>query len=147
MTDQTYTGAQLTAALDTTKRHVCQAAGDPGVDDVFAVIRDALPAIDPAGLYTVADFAAMLNAAADELHTDDYENDDTIWADDVANLAVNCAGYLLEHPGAELAEIIPAQYTDVDPDFDDLPEGAQAPERGSGAWNDAVTGKVMGWVA
>jgi hypothetical protein len=147
---ETYSGAQLRTALATTEQRIYEAAGDPGVDDVFYPMRDSL-VIDGAASYTSGEFSAMLNAAADGVTDFDYEDSDVIWTQDVANLTVNVAGYLLEHPGAELDEIIPASYaidfSEDDLDFDDLPEDAEIPAKGSPAWNAALTEKVCGWVA
>jgi hypothetical protein len=146
---KTYTGAQLSAALNTTEQRIREAAGHPGVADVFRPLRREI-CIDSAGTYTTADFCAMLNAAADSVLDFDYEDSFVIWTQDVANLAVNSAGYLLEHPAAQLDEIIPAQYADDFSqdglDFEDLPEGAQTPAKGSPEWNAALTATVCGWV-
>jgi hypothetical protein len=146
----TYTGAQLMTALDTTEQRIYQAAGDNGVDDVFYDIKAKLP-IFPERSYTRDEFTAMLNAAADEVTDFDYEDSHVIWTQDVANLTVNCAGYLADHPGAELDDVIAASYADDfgedDLDFDDLPEDAEIPAKGSPAWNAALTEKVCGWVS
>jgi hypothetical protein len=100
----------------------------------------------PAGLYTRAQVTGALNTSADLigefLNPEDIESSDTIVDTSILDLAVNTSGYLLDHPGAGLDEVIAASYTDVDPDFGDLEED---PERGSAAWNAAVVRTVRGW--
>lgn len=146
-----FTGNALMAALNTTEQRIYQAAGDPGVDDVFQPFRDEL-AIHPDHSYTAEDFSAMLNAAADGLETEGYENSGTIWTDTVANLAVNCAGYLLEHPDAELDEVITHAWADLDSDiswpeqYDHVPED-QLPAKGTPGHDAAIVATVLGWVA
>jgi hypothetical protein len=91
-----------------------------------------------------------LNTAADLVRKlmvpDDYEYSDTIRLDDTLNLLVNAAGYLLEHPGASLNEIIVKCYgVNVEP-FYGMPEDRK-PAKGSPEWNAAVIEEVKGWLA
>ncbi len=61
--------------------------------------------------YTREQVSAALNAAANLL--DDqagYESSETIRDQDRANLLVNAAGHLLDHPGASLDDVILANY-------------------------------------
>ena len=93
-----------------------------------------------------------LNAAADIVRKlmipDDHEDSDTIALDDTLNLMVNTAGYLLEHPGASLDEVIAKCYGDsVTPVvFYGMPEDRK-PARGSPEWDAAVIDEVKGWLA
>lgn len=105
------------------------------------------------GLYDRKRVEAALSTAADAvrelLNPEDTENSDTIMADDTLNLMVNAAVYLLDHPDADIDDVIAAQYTDVtldDYDFEGIvPEGTPVPEKGSQEWNKAVARKVRGW--
>jgi hypothetical protein len=152
MTATGFTYDEVKEALATTEQRIHQASGDDGVDDVFFPIRErvlsGLAAAAQSGPRFSRDIIeGLLNAAADAVSEADYEDSEVIWTQDVANLTVNCAAWLLDHPGADLDEIIPAQYTDVEPDFCDLPEEAPEPEQGSPEWNAGVTTAVLGWVA
>jgi hypothetical protein len=55
-----------------------------------------------------------LNETANELDpmqaAGTYENSGTIWAQDVLNLTVNAVGHVLDHPAADLREVIEASY-------------------------------------
>lgn len=97
--------------------------------------------------YTHAEVIAALNSAASMLPEHEGESEDTIRQDDIVNLLVNTAGYLLGHPDASLQEAIVAQYTDVEIDKYDLDEGESMPERGSARWNELVVARVLGWIA
>jgi hypothetical protein len=154
MTDTTYTGAQLIAALNTTMQRVYEAAGDPGVDDVFYPFQDEVRlGIDPAASYTTDDFSAVLNRVADmwaDAH--DGESSNTIWQDTVVNLIVNIAGHLLEHPDASLDEIIAHAWADLDDinwpeQYDDVPSDDQLPAKGTPEHNAAIVATVIGWVS
>jgi hypothetical protein len=147
-----YAAAQLNEALDTTEQHIYAAAGDDGVDDVFVPFRTGL-SIDAGRSYTAGDFSAMLNAVANEWNGEDtYEDSDTIWEDTVVNLLVNCAGYLLEHPGASLEEVIAHAWADLDGDinwpeqYDGTPED-ELPAKGTPERNEAIVNTVLGWVS
>ena len=102
--------------------------------------------------FTQAEVKDVLNRAANlvaDVH-DSHESTYTIVQDDAVNLTVNAAGYLLDHPNADLDEIIPACYTDVeieDYELDELDEDEEVPEKGSQRWNELVTAKVKGWLA
>jgi hypothetical protein len=91
-----------------------------------------------------------LNTAADLVRKlmlpDDYENSDTIRLDDTLNLLVNTAGYLLEHPGASLDEVIAKSYGAYAEPFYGMPEDRK-PAKGSPEWDAAVIGEVKGWLA
>lgn len=99
--------------------------------------------------YTKEQVSAALNAAADlarELvNPEDTESSETILADDTLNLAVNLAGYLLDHPDASTDEAIVASYTDVVISEYDLPDGEAVPERGGARWNELVVSQVRSW--
>jgi hypothetical protein len=101
--------------------------------------------------FTRASVAAALNSAADWVrdheNPDGGETSDSIWADDVLNLAVNAVSYVLEHPDADLRAVIAWAHkdTELDPsDEEDLPEGTL---KGSEAWNDALYDTVTGWIS
>jgi hypothetical protein len=98
------------------------------------------------GHYTRDQVSAAVNGGADLLPDHEYENEDTIAQDDVVNLVVNAALYLLDHPGADVNEVIAAQYTDVEVDDSDLDEGEGLPDKGSPRWNELVTTRVLGWL-
>ncbi len=100
--------------------------------------------------FTFADVSAALNQAADVLTDHSYETSDTIWTDDVINLAVNAVGHVLEHPGASLYDVIIAAHADTElavDAWDDLPEGAPEPAKGSPEYNEALYKTVTGWIA
>jgi hypothetical protein len=151
-TPATYTGTQLRTALATTEQRIHQAAGDDGVDDVFSPVRDCL-VIDGNAAYTREDFSAMLNEQADIIaDAHDGESSETIWEDTVANLVVNAASYLLEHPGAELDEIITHAWADLDGDIDwpeeyDSTPDDQLPAKGTPEHDAAIVATVLGWVS
>jgi hypothetical protein len=103
-------------------------------------------------LYTREEVLDVINAGANfaqAMHDDASETDETIYADDMVNLAANAAEYLLDHPDADLNEIIAAQYQDVTlypEDFGlDRDDSAPLPEKGSPEWNEAVVLKVRSW--
>jgi hypothetical protein len=99
--------------------------------------------------FTLGEVKDVLNQAANlvaDVH-DGYESSDTIAQDDAVNLAVNAAGYLLDHPNADLDEIIPACYANVVDIEDDLDEDEEVPERGSQRRNELVTAKVKRWLS
>lgn len=147
----TYSGDQLMAALRTTEQHIYQAAGDNGVDGPYHDLIGVMPFILPAKTYTLAEFSTMLNDAANELDDEaDGENSETIWKQDVRNIAVNCAGYLLEHPDASLDEVIAHAWADLDyvewpEEYDNTPED-QLPAEGTPERNAAIVTTVLGWV-
>lgn len=145
---RTYTRKQVETAFQTATDLVDQLA-DAGVVDKMT--DNALSRLGAGPDYTRDEVVAALNAAADQTAEDSnpegWETSDTIWTDDVLNLAVNAAGYLLDHPGAGLDEIIPAQYTDVEPDLGELPEGTREPVKGSPDWDAAVVSTVCGWIS
>lgn len=94
-----------------------------------------------------------LNTAADlvrEMMTPDgHEDSDTVLLDDTLNLLVNTAGYLLDHPGARLDEVIVQCYGGGDvalTAFYGMPEDRK-PARGSPEWDAAVIREVRGWLA
>lgn len=102
-------------------------------------------------LFTREQVSAAVNGAADLLPEPEYENEDSIRRDDVINLMVNGALYLLSHPGADVEEVIAASYGSG-PDAagyveDGLEEGEEMPEEGSERWNELVTEHVLGWVS
>ena len=102
-------------------------------------------------LYTREEVLDVINAGANfaqAMHDSAGETDETIYADDMVNLAVNAAVYLLDHPGADTDEIIAAQYQDIDlypEDFGLDDDSAPLPEKGSPEWNEAVVLKVRSW--
>jgi hypothetical protein len=94
-----------------------------------------------------------LNTAADLVRAvmvpDDHEDSDTVLLDDTLNLLVNTAGYLLDHPGASLDEVIVQCYGGGDvalTAFYGMPEDRK-PARGSAEWDAAVIEEVRGWLA
>lgn len=143
----TYSRAQVTTALGTA-HGLLDEITDTSI--VGYLVTGLWRRLGP-GPFTLGQVQAALGTEANELDPQGkpggYETSGTIWAQDVLNLAVNATAYLLDHPDADLGEIIPAQYADVTPDFDDLPDGAADPEKGSPAWNAAVTSTVLGWVS
>ena len=116
-----------------------------------AVTAGELPAkVEPR--YTRSQVEDALDRAAELVANthDGYETSDTLLQDDAVNLVVNTAGYLLDHPGAGLDEVIPVCYDDVTlgrSDFEDLTTDEREPERGTPAWNEALVDKVLGWLA
>jgi hypothetical protein len=72
----------------------------------------------PEPAYTREQVVAAINDAANVtgklMHgEEDGESSKTIAADDAMNMVVNVAGYLLDHPGADLDEIILSEYGDA----------------------------------
>lgn len=101
---------------------------------------------DGPGHYTREEVSAAVNGAADMLPEHEYETEETIAQDDTANFVVSAAMYLLDHPNADVNEVIAAEYTDVVIDEDDVDEGEEVPEQGSPRWNELVVARVLGWV-
>lgn len=102
----------------------------------------------PLGWFTYDTISGVLNGAAnDASEAVDYESEDTIRADSARDLAVNAALYLLDHPDADLHDVIAAQYTEIDVYFDALDEGQPEPPKGSDDWNEALYQTVTGWIA
>ena len=103
--------------------------------------------------FTYAEVSDALNKAADKLDVlqhDGWETGDTLWAQNVLNLAVNAVGHLLDHPDADLRDVIAEAHKDTELDvgaFDDLDENTPEPEPGSKAWNDALYKTVTGWIS
>jgi hypothetical protein len=102
-------------------------------------------------VFTREEVTSALNDAADELDPmegpDAYENSDTIRTQDVLNLAVNAVGHVLDHPGADLFEVIAAEHANTDLAIDaeeDLPDGAVP---GDEDWNEALYKTVTGWIS
>ena len=95
--------------------------------------------------------AALNNAANDLDEAIGYESSDTIWAQDVRNLAVSTALHLLGHPQATLAEVIADQYAELDDlsftVLDALPGGASEPARGTPERDAAIVATVLEWVS
>lgn len=115
----------------------------------------------PERRFTRDEVTTALGKAANlmqDIH-DSYEDGDTLAADATVDLALNAAGYLLEHPGATLDEAIISSYGDVveldGADFRDselvldsqFHEDLVPPEKGSDAWEAALVRKVLGWLA
>jgi hypothetical protein len=100
------------------------------------------------GPFTREQVTGALNRVANKL--DDavsYESSEIIWEQDVRNLAVNTAGYVLDHPDATLAEAIATGYREIDLDFGNLPEDATEPEPGTPEHDAAIVATVLGWVS
>lgn len=158
MENETYTRQQVITALRKGVDLVAHAAnaGDSEDDPYGAILDQLTPATEKrlgsvSGPYTRKAFTDALNAAANALDPmedpDVCETSDTIWAQDVLNLAVNAAGHVLNHPDADLHDVIAAQYAEIDVYFDDLDEGQPEPPKGSDDWNEALYQTVTGWIA
>lgn len=143
----TYTRDQVSAALH---------AGTDLVDTIADATE--LPALIDAtlgslgtGPFTRDEVTDALNDAAnritEEENPDGGETSNTIWTDDVLNLAVNAVGHVLDHPGASLFDVIAAAHADTElsaSEEDDLPEGTV---KGSEAWNEALYRTVTWWIS
>jgi hypothetical protein len=123
---------------------------DNGTYDPDAPLQERTGLIPTTRLYTREEVLDVLNAGANiaqGMHTE--ETDETVYADDMVNLAVNAAEYLLDHPDADTDEVIAAQYTDVTLYTEDFGLGrddtAPLPEKGSPEWDEAVVLKVRSW--
>jgi hypothetical protein len=148
--DAAYTLAQVQAALTRAGNLAWQLTGDDGYADVIEPFRRQVVLRKAAAPYTIQEISAVLNAAADRLSDADYENSDTIYKQDACNLMVNVTGWLLEHPDAgmnALEEAIADSYADIEPDFSELPDGAEEPAKGSPEWDAAVMETVAGWLS
>jgi hypothetical protein len=145
-----YTRQQVITALRKGIDLVACAAGAGGV---LNPLHDAtLNRLRPSGPYTRKAFTDALNAAANALDPmedpDIYETSDTIWAQDVLNLAVNAAGHVLDHPDADLFAVVIEAHKDTDvPPFVFEDDDDKNPAKGSAAWNSALYTMVMGWIA
>lgn len=129
-----------------------------GTDPVTAMIVNKLYGDgEPAGrLYTRQEILDAIGTAANmATQAHEYESSETIAADDAVNLTVNATGYLLDHPGASLEEIIVTCYGDVELNEDDFEDselvhqvtGFSMPEKGTPAWNAALVRAVKRWLA
>jgi hypothetical protein len=122
--------------------------GGDAADDMITNALSRLASIKPVAWVTYDAVSSALNDAANEAsEAMDYENSDTIRDDSARDLAVNAALYLLDHPDADLYDVIVTQYKDVEPCFDNLDEDQPDPPRGSKAWNDALVKTVTEWVS
>ncbi len=99
--------------------------------------------------WSAEEIRTALNAAADAsrklFNPDDIESSSTIRDDDIVNLLVNAADYLLEHPEASLDDIILAQYASMEIDESYLENGEEIPAQGSARWNELVIEEVRSW--
>jgi hypothetical protein len=147
MENETYAREQAEKAIFTGS-YMASISEDAGVA-ANDMADDALSRLaTPLTWFTYGTVSGALNDAAnDASEVVDYENEDTIRADSARDLAVNAALYLLDHPGADLYDVIVAQYAEADVDFDDLDEGQPEPAKGSEAWNEALYQTVTGWIA
>lgn len=125
--NDTYTREQLDAALCRAHVLVSAVAWSPGLDVLLDTAWETL--VDESGPVTREQVTTALNSAANAAAPDEdqAETAGTVWQQDVLNLAINAAGYLLDHPDADLDEIIPASY--------------------AGDLGENVTGTVLGWIA
>lgn len=128
--------------------YVSEDAGDAASD----MVDDALSRLAiPLTWFTYDTISGVLNGAANDASEEDTsaygENEDTIRAASGRDLAVNAALYLLDHPDADLYDVITTQYAEVDVYFDDLEEGQPEPPKGSEDWNEALYQTVTGWIA
>jgi len=115
MTETTYTRAQVTTALGTAHGQLDEVTDTAPLGPLGTGTWAQLDKLG-AGPFTREQVMTALNEAANELDEDiEYECSDTIWEQDVRNLAVNAALYQLEHPGASLHEAIVSGYQ-TDPD-------------------------------
>jgi hypothetical protein len=129
--------------------------------DLVDVIADApilgtlhettMALLGPKLSFTRGQFTQALNDAASRIeqeeNPDGGESSDTIWTQDVLNLAVCATEHILDHPGADLRDVIEVAHKDTDLSAsaeDDLPEGTV---KGSEAWNDALYKTVTGWIS
>lgn len=148
MSETMYTRVQVTAALG--RAHgLLDAVTSTGPVDLLTVRTWQRLGTGP---FTREQVSGALNYVADAL--DDaaaYETSSTIWAQDVRNLAVNTALYLLDHPQGSLAEAIAASWSDLDnlscTVLDALPEGAPEPARGTPERDAAIVATVLEWVS
>jgi hypothetical protein len=146
-TDIAYTRDQVYAAL---KRGYDLVDAIADSTELAEFYQAALAGLPDGPELTPADVGAVLNRVAGELTDHSYETSDTIWTDDVINLAVNAVGHVLEHPGASLYDVIIAAHADTElavDAWDDLPEGAPEPAKGSPEYNEALYKTVTGWIA
>jgi len=152
MSDTTYTRAQVTTALGTAHGMIDTVA-DTAVLGFLAVATWAQLSGLGNGPFTREQVTGALNNAADLVHERTLagqggENEDTIRADDTVNIAVNVAGYLLDHPQGSLAEAIADSWADLDNlSYTALPEGAPEPAKGTPERDAAIVATVLGWVS
>jgi hypothetical protein len=155
MNDTTYTRAQVTTALGTAHGMI-DAVTDTAILEHLAVATWAQLSGLGDGPFTREQVTGALNTAADLIHErtlarQGYENEDTIRADDVLNLAVNVTGYLLDHPQGSLDEAIAASWAGLDDlsytVLDALPEGAPEPAKGTPERDAAIVATVLEWVS
>jgi hypothetical protein len=161
MTDPsiTYTRGQVTIAMGAAHGMLDEVTDTGPLDQMAVDVWASLSALggDP---FTREQVTGALNGAANELDDEpDYENSDTIFAQDVRNLAVNLVSYLLDHPDASLAEVIVAGYgTDpaaggVQLYASDMGDEAAAwdakadAQRGTPEYGEAIVSKVLGWIS
>lgn len=126
-----------------------------GSDPVTAGIIDQLYGDHtPERTFTRDEVRDVLNRAVDLVLVLVVLDSNTIKTNDVVNLIINAAGYLLSHPSASLDEVILDCYANVKLEGYDFrsteltwKDGAFAlPEKGSPEWNAALVRKVLGWV-
>lgn len=110
MNNTTYTRAQVTAALGTAHGQLDAVTDTSLVDHLTTGVWRRLGS----GPFAAGQVLAAFSDEASELDPMRAEGvdetSDTIFAQDVLNLAVNTAAYLLDHPDATLREAIAAQY-------------------------------------
>ena len=123
------------------------------ITDAVVLARLELLTISTLGdgqVFTYTEVSNTLNAAANQLEAsenpDGGETSETIWTQDVLNLAVNAVEHMLDHPGADLYAVIAESYKYTEPVFY-LNEGQPAPPKSSEAWNDALYETVTGWIS
>lgn len=138
-TDIAYTRDQVYAAL---KRGYDLVDAIADSTELAEFYQAALAGLPDGPELTPADVGAVLNRVAGELTEFDCETSDTIWITDVINLAVNAIGYVLEHPAADLYDVIIDAHAGTEPNHP--PEGSV---KGDTAWNDALYATVTGWIA
>jgi hypothetical protein len=153
MNDTTYTRAQVTTALGTAHGMIDTVADTAVLEHLAVATWTQLYAAGVIGAFTREQVTGALNNAADLVHERTLagqggENEDTIRADDTVNIAVNVAGYLLDHPQGSLAEAIADSWADLDNlSYTALPEGAPEPAKGTPERDAAIVATVLGWVS
>lgn len=154
-----YTRGQVTIAMGTAHGQLDWVTDTSPLGQLVVATWAALSGLG-AGPFTRDQVAGALNDAANEQDDAvDYENSDTVFAQDARNLFVNTVLYQLDHPGAELAEAIVAGYGTPPAEggvqlyADDLGDADAAWDakadavRGTPEYNAAVVAKVLGWVS
>ena len=145
----TYTRAQAAAALETAHNMLDNIAD---ADVVGYLAADTIRSIGPEP-FTHERFSLAVNRAAsqlDVLQQGGYENSSSLFRQNMLNLGVNVASYLLDHPGGTLDEAIADSWADLDElsftELDKLPEGAPEPAKGTPERAAIIVATVLEWV-